>query len=234
MLKMKIKKDEFESMYNARYVNLNLVEKERYLVSDYGDVWRVDRFDGTYLYLAQLETRGYTKAGLHMTHFPHCTVPTAKVVASAFVDGYAPGRDRIIFLDGNKANDSAENLKWATYKEVMQNYYAKKKAREEGQRERDGYVLVSSKEKSDAIEKVLEEQDKLELAYSSKPYPDAVWEGDELGWVVYSKEPATIKYVDQSSYERTEKEEKAQDIISNKQLRHAYKWGNGYDPEGEF
>ena len=238
MLKMKILKEDFENNYNTRYVDVTGVAKEKFLVSDAGDVWRLDRFDGKYMYLAQLETHGHVKNGLYHTHFPHgVTIPTAKVVAHAFVDGYAPGRDRIIFKDGNKQNDKADNLVWATYKEVMQNYFAKKKADEEEQRERDGYVLVSSKAKSDEIYAQIEaEDDSLTFVRPEKPCDDAFWDEDIRDWVIFSKEPTERKWVDQSNYEVSEKDEKAQAVAANKQLRSAYKWGNGkdYNEEGEF
>lgn len=226
MLKIKISKAEFEAKYNTRYVELPKVDREKYLVSDCGDIFRVDKFDGSTLSLSQLETRGaINHAGMTTVRFSSelygiTAYRTAFVVASAFVDGYTKEKNMLLFKDGNKLNVCADNLAWVSYSEVMKYYYDRKLNRNQD------YVLTSNKQKSEEIEKALEAEDaKLE----EKPCDEAVWEGDELGWVVYSKEH-TDEELEQlakdSEYELSEEEWKKVDREANKQLRLGYKYGN--------
>ena len=187
MLKFNISRKEFEAKYpSAVYVDLENVPKEKYLLTDGGECFKVERFDGTILRLAQLETKGCeSSSGQYITHFPNnISIPTAKLVARHFVDGYAPGRDMLIYVDGNKLNVNADNLKWATYKEVMQNYFAKRKAKMD-----EGYVLESSRRKSKAIEEALAKEDE-KLEFGGQKYikraqaakQEAVWDEELKDW----------------------------------------------------
>lgn len=92
---------------------------ESYLIRDNGAVCRQRRRDKRKRPLDEKWTFGVVS--MHDGYRRVCGVPVHRIIATAF-HGEAPTRDHIVdHLDTNRANNRAENLRWVTRLENLQN-----------------------------------------------------------------------------------------------------------------
>lgn len=98
-----------------------------YQVSSQGRVKSLDRFDGVHfrqgtIIKPRLKANGYLQVGLRK-HSERKWVGVHRLVAIAFVEN-PYGKSQVNHIDGNKQNNTIENLEWVTGKE-NQNHAAK-------------------------------------------------------------------------------------------------------------
>lgn len=67
--------------------------------------------------LSPFKSKGYMRIGLITNNRGQQKFPVHRLVATAFVDGYTEERHFVNHIDGNKINNTAENLEWVTASE---------------------------------------------------------------------------------------------------------------------
>ena len=135
MLKIQIKLEEFNQKHEWKYIEYPGVANKKYIVTKNGQVFKLIDKNSESLILAQCDNQyAFNNAGQLITWLRNednkqIQLPTSKLVAYAFCDGYDAEHDMIVYLDGDKKNINANNLKWATHNDVMQDYWNRKKAK---------------------------------------------------------------------------------------------------------
>lgn len=91
-----------------------------YQVSNYGNVRSVDRFDGVHdrkgtIIIPSVKQNGYLQVGLRK-HNTRKWFGVHRLVATHFIDN-PHNKPQVNHIDGNKLNNTVENLEWVTGKE---------------------------------------------------------------------------------------------------------------------
>lgn len=94
-----------------------------YQISNKGNVRSVDRFDGVHdrigaVIKPNLKSNGYLQVGLRK-HNKRKWVGVHRLVAIHFIDNLE-NKPQVNHIDGNKQNNTVENLEWVTAKENQQ------------------------------------------------------------------------------------------------------------------
>ena len=94
-----------------------------YEVSNYGRVRRIFRYGRPYLTLCKpkLTKDGYFESTLFKGNKP-CWIRTHRLVAQAFIEN-PENKPEVNHIDGNKLNNSADNLEWCTSSENQLHAY---------------------------------------------------------------------------------------------------------------
>ena len=94
-----------------------------YQISNKGNVRSVDRFDGVHdrtgtVIKPNLKSNGYLQVGLRK-HSQRKYIGVHRLVAIHFIDN-PENKPQVNHIDGNKQNNTVENLEWVTAKENQQ------------------------------------------------------------------------------------------------------------------
>ena len=87
---------------------------KRYTVNNVGEVWAYSKYDKK-LMTPTISSRGYFVVGFRRKG-KQVSKSVHRLVAMAFVAGYAPGK-QVNHKDGNKRHNNALNLEWVTARE---------------------------------------------------------------------------------------------------------------------
>lgn len=71
----------------------------------------------------KLNDKGYRRLSIY-TNGGRITLKVCRIIGELFVDGRTVERNEINHLDGNKVNDSAENIEWCSRSENIKHAYA--------------------------------------------------------------------------------------------------------------
>lgn len=94
-----------------------------YQISNKGNVRSIDRFDGVHdrtgtVIKPNLKTNGYLQVGLRK-HNKRKWIGVHRLVAIHFIDN-PENKPQVNHIDGNKQNNTVENLEWVTQEENQQ------------------------------------------------------------------------------------------------------------------